>query len=119
MISPGLITINAPVGSRAHTLMVPLSTDTIKQAWESFQATATCDEAAIAPPILRSWRRCAVAGLDPRGACRSRSHELAPFADAAHEALIVLTRPYMEDLYQFMEGSGFAVLLADASLTLI
>jgi transcriptional activator for dhaKLM operon len=98
--------------------MVPLSTDTIKQAWESFQASGTCDEAAIAPPILRSWRRCAVAGLDPHGACRSR-HELAPFADATHEALIVLTRPYMEDLYQFMEGSGFAVLLADASLTLI
>jgi transcriptional activator for dhaKLM operon len=99
--------------------MVPISTDTIKQAWESFQATGTCDDATIAPPILRSWRRCAVAGLDSRGACRSPGHELAPLADATHEALIALVRPYMEDLYQFMEGSGFAVLLADASLTLI
>ena len=96
----------------------PTETDTVRQAWDAFQATGTCDPAAIAPPILRSWRRCAAAGLDPRGGTGPIARP-APAADTAHEALIALARPYMEDLYQFMEGSGFAVLLADAALALI
>jgi transcriptional activator for dhaKLM operon len=99
--------------------MTSSSTESIKQAWESFQATGVCDEIAIAPPILRSWRRCVAARLDPHGGCGNHGVELAALADAPQEALITLARPYMEDLYQFMEGSGFAVLLADASLTLI
>jgi transcriptional activator for dhaKLM operon len=98
--------------------MIP-AVDTIHQAWETFQATGTCDEAVVAPPILRSWRRCVAAGLDPRGGCRDLPAEALPAGEAASQALIALARPYMEDLYQFMEGSGFVVLLADASLTLI
>jgi transcriptional activator for dhaKLM operon len=94
-------------------------TNSIEQAWEAFQTTGTCDERAIAPPILRSWRRCVATGLDPQAVGRVHSGDLPPAFEAAHEALIALARPYMEDLYQFMEGSGFAVLLADASLTLI
>jgi sigma-54 dependent transcriptional regulator, acetoin dehydrogenase operon transcriptional activator AcoR len=99
--------------------MAPSTTDSTRHAWEAFQASGTGDEAAVTPPILRSWRRCVAAGLDPRGACRGPAAEATPATDAAHEPLIALARPYMEDLYQFMEGSGFAVLLADAALTLI
>jgi hypothetical protein len=34
--------------------MAPSSIDTIQHAWESFQATGTCDETVVAPPILRA-----------------------------------------------------------------
>jgi transcriptional regulator of acetoin/glycerol metabolism len=99
--------------------MTPSPSDNLQQAWESFQAAGTCDETVIAPPILRSWRRCAAARLNPHGPCRSAAVESRPGTESGHEALIALARPYMEDLYQFMEGSGFAVLLADAALMLI
>jgi transcriptional regulator of acetoin/glycerol metabolism len=94
------------------------SPDIIVQIWEAFQATGRCDESALAPPILRSWQRCAAAGLDARRVC-DEPVEAPPVLDAAQAALVTLARPYMEDLYQFVEGSGFAVLLADAALTLI
>jgi transcriptional activator for dhaKLM operon len=99
--------------------MSDLPPDPLRQAWKQFLASGACDEATIAPPILRSWRRCIAAGVDARGSGRGLPTTPEPATDVAHEMLIELARPYMEDLYQFMEGSGFAVLLADAALTLI
>ena len=103
--------------------MGALAVDFIHQAWETFQATGIHDEAAIAPPILRGWQRCAALGMDAR-ACRHDSAAAGAdsstlLLDAGQEALVALALPYMEDLYQFVEGSGFAVLLADAEMTLI
>jgi transcriptional activator for dhaKLM operon len=98
--------------------MTTASLQPVHAAWEAFQASGTCDEAAIAPPILRSWQRCAAIGLDTRRVCGA-AKELALPLDEAQAALVALVRPYMEDLYQFVEGSGFAVLLADAALTMI
>lgn len=88
------------------------------RAWDAFQRDGRCDEAIIAPPIVRSWQRCAAVPLNPyrTGAPASPAR---PTLDAAQEALVTLARPYMEDLYQFVEGSGFAVLLADASPTVV
>lgn len=94
------------------------TTPTIQQAWAEFQASGRCDEQAVAPPIVRSWQRCQAAGLDPlRGGDQPAGQP--PALDAGQSALIALARPYMEDLYQFVEGSGFAVLLADPSLLLV
>jgi transcriptional activator for dhaKLM operon len=84
--------------------------------WEAFQATGRCDEAAIAPPIVRSWQRCAAAGLDARQLRVHAGGGAAQEPDPAQAALVALARPYMEDLYQFVEGSGFAVLLVDPAL---
>src|SRR5215216_5106762 len=86
--------------------------------WETYQATGRCDELVIAPPILRSWQRCTAASLDARRDCEPSAHR-APILDESQAALVALARPYMEDLYQFVEGSGFAVLLADAALIMI
>ena len=98
--------------------MSALTAPTIQQAWAEFQASGRCDEQLIAPPIARSWQRCQAAGLDPlRGG--EQSPGPPPTLDASQNALAALARPYMEDLYQFVEGSGFAVLLADPSLLLI
>jgi len=95
------------------------SFDLIAQAWEVFHANGTCDEALLSPPILRSWQRCAAAGLDARYDMSSPDGAVALVPDEAQKALVRLVRPSMEDLYEFMEGSGFAVLLADAAPTVI
>lgn len=87
-------------------------------AWETFLATGPSDHLPIAPPILRSWERCAAAQLDAERPARRAT--LPPFEPTAtHEALRDLARPSMEDLYQFVEGSGFVVLLFDPALLLI
>jgi len=92
--------------------------DLTLRAWTAFQKQGSCDEATLAPPILRSWRRSAAAGVDPYStASPPPPSEL--LLDTRQETLVALAQPYMEDLYQFVEGSGFAVLLLDASLTLI
>src|SRR2546423_11982543 len=98
--------------------MTTVSLDRLQSAWEAYQATGICDELAIAPPILRSWQRCMAAGLDARRDCDASSPHV-PVLDESQAALAALARPYMEDMYQFVEGSGFAVLLADAGLTVI
>src|SRR5689334_3871611 len=98
--------------------MATASLDLLLDAWESYQATGRCDELAIAPPILRSWQRCTAAGLDARRDCDGSAYR-TPALDESQAALVALARPYMEDLYQFVEGSGFAVLLADAALVVI
>src|SRR5829696_8107580 len=98
--------------------MATASLDLLLNAWESYQATGKCNELVIAPPILRSWQRCVAAGLDARRDCAASSQRVLVL-DEAQAALVALARPYMEDLYQFVEGSGFAVLLADAALMVI
>lgn len=86
-------------------------------AWQAFHANGTCDSGVVAPPILRSWQRCAAGGVAPY------AHFDLPASPRTtnphHDSLLAFVRPSMEDLYQFMEGSGFVVLLADAQLTLV
>lgn len=92
--------------------------DPLLTAWSAFQQSGHCDEALIAPPILRSWQRCQLLALDPRHPAHQHA-ELPVELESSQSALLTLARPYMEDLYQFVEGSGFAVLLADATLTML
>lgn len=89
--------------------------DRVLQAWESFQTSGVCDESALAPPIVRSWQRCAEAGLGEHSPLAGP----APDLDGTQETLVELARPSMEDLYQFVEGSGFVVVLANAGLVMI
>lgn len=42
-----------------------------------------------------------------------------PLDDPSHDGLRSFARPSMEDLYQFVEGSGFVVVLLDGTLQLI
>lgn len=84
--------------------------------WEAFLRGDALEEAGLAPPILRAWRRCVARGLSAR---ERRSSPLDTARSPEQERLAVLARAYLEDVYQFVEGSSCAVLLADASCTLI
>ncbi|MFV9506995.1 MAG: sigma-54-dependent Fis family transcriptional regulator [Oscillochloridaceae bacterium umkhey_bin13] len=67
-----------------------------------------------APPILRSLRRCQ--GYD---LAMESYPPPAPALTAAHQQLLALARPNIEDLYQLIDRPGFAVLLADAAAVAI
>lgn len=69
---------------------------------------------AFAPLIRRSWDRCRL---------RFAPYTTPPIVRAApstfdhlrvaHFDLIAVARPFMEDVYQFVEGSGYVVVLTD------
>ena len=92
--------------------------DVLLHEWQAFQQTGRCDEAKIAPQILRSWQRC-MALAAPSSYPSTQSPELPVELEQTQSALVTLARPYMEDLYQFVEGSGFAVMLVDAALVIL
>lgn len=85
-------------------------------AWQHFLATGSTIGLHLAPPILRSWERSAAAGVPAEAALAAQP--AAPHS-AADDELCALARPSMEDLYQFVEGSGFAVMLHNAALAMI
>lgn len=62
-----------------------------------------------APPIQRSWQRCALRGQYP-----ADGPAAAPPPGAQAQRLLELARSSIEDIYQLIEGPGFAVVLADA-----
>ena len=74
-------------------------------------------EKAIADPaVLASWQRCAYR-LDPRATPRPNqaSEQTLTTVLKARPGLTETATPFMEDLHQFMEGSGCVILLADGT----
>ncbi len=67
-----------------------------------------------APPIQRSWQRCALRGQSHAG---GPAPAAAPGAAAGR--LLDLARSSIEDLHQLIERPGFAVFLADAQAVTI
>jgi transcriptional activator for dhaKLM operon len=97
----------------------PVAHETLSKIWDQFMQYGQVDwpeKTAADPTILASWYRCAYR-LDPRATPRpNRAGEqaLASIVKARRE-LIELATPFMEDMHQFMEGSGCAILLADGT----
>jgi transcriptional activator for dhaKLM operon len=92
-------------------------------AWRSFIETGRLDaiEAArMDPAIVRSWRRC-VYRFDP--SARPRPTPISRNALASimrtQQDLITIATPFIEDIHQFTEGSGFTILLADGAACIL
>ncbi len=67
------------------------------------------------PYVARGWRRCIKAGINPYGGKCPKiiaGEELEAIIEENRE-LIDFAKPFMEDLYSFVKGSGFVVVLAD------
>ncbi|MDK2881863.1 MAG: sigma-54 dependent transcriptional regulator, acetoin dehydrogenase operon transcriptional [Bacillota bacterium] len=86
----------------------------LKEAWETFIERG---ELLSEVPLLvaQAWQRCRQLGVDPeRGFC----HEVLPPPEyaarlAANADLLEVARPFLTSLYEFVQGSGFAVVLVD------
>jgi transcriptional activator for dhaKLM operon len=97
----------------------PVAHEQLAQLWRSFMNGGRLPGAgapAHDPAVIQSWRRCVIR-LDPESAPRpARAREQA-FASMlkAQTNLIAVATPFMEDIHQFMEGGGCAVLLAEGT----
>lgn len=87
----------------------------IAQAWERFVSTGILDSDKVPLAIGESWQRCRTAGVDPYTGGISPLIEGAELEEllAKKKNLISITRPFMENLYDFVAGSGFMVFLSD------
>jgi transcriptional regulator of acetoin/glycerol metabolism len=101
----------------------PIQSELLEQAWQSFMETGQLQadiQSTLDPIIHHSWQRCAPR-LDPRARPR-----LAVLEGEALERilnryayLLTIARPVMEDIHQFAERSGVAVLLANGAACIL
>ncbi|HZK17743.1 MAG TPA: sigma 54-interacting transcriptional regulator, partial [Clostridia bacterium] len=86
------------------------------QAWEGFVkgSKTEIDFSPINPRILASWERCVNRDQDPETlvSLKVPDRELEIRRSEKHE-LVQTTKPFMKELYEFVKGSGFVVVLLD------
>jgi len=83
--------------------------------WERFIRTRTLEPNVVRAEIAASWDRCYTAGVDPYDGV---GHRVLPSAELkklliAKRTIIEIAKPFMDNLYNFVAGSGFIVLLTD------
>lgn len=97
----------------------PIQHDRLQSLWEQQIQNGRIqpeDLPEADPGVLESWRRC-----HPRFDATSKPHPRQLTGDAlasrlrTQEALLSIAAPYMEDVYQFMEGADCAIVLLDGA----
>lgn len=86
----------------------------IKKIWEKFITTGDLDD-SLDPDIASSWLRSKNAAVDPYdGVCNNiLPQEKVAALIRRHRHMIDIARPFMTNLYRFVKGSGFIVMLTD------
>ena len=89
--------------------------DRLYPEWEKFINGHSNGVAGIRRPILHSWQRCLQAGVDPHETKEHSSLDAVKQQDLLQrkEQLIRIAKPVMQNLYKFVKGSGFVVVLTD------
>ena len=84
--------------------------------WKKFMAgDSNVDPSVIPQDLLDSWKRCRMLDVDPKHLPENRvltGPELNTLL-TKNKQFIEVSRPFMENLYSFLEGSGFLVSLFD------
>jgi transcriptional regulator of acetoin/glycerol metabolism len=88
-----------------------LALDPVLETWLRFVDEGVLKGDELPPAIALSWQRCRRRGLDPRAPAKSSTPGVSLPAEAREQ--LTLVRPAMEDLHQFMEGSGCVVAFAN------
>ena len=101
----------------------PFHLDAIQRVWRTFLAgepLGRTDAAWMDAAVLQSWERCR-RRLDADRPVRPRVIAPDAFASVrrAGERLISNALPYMEDIFQFTEGSDTAIVLTDGAACLL
>lgn len=97
----------------------PVNYPLLRQYWQSFMATGQVTAVPGAQPdvtIIQSWQRCAPLA-DPTNEPHPpvlRSPALQSLLKSQQDTITVAI-PFMEDMHQFIEGSGAAILLTDGT----
>lgn len=86
------------------------------KAWEDFVKGEIANKAtsSVNPVIIDSWQRCRDRNQDFFNAKPHRlSEEEIQKRNVANWKLIKVAKPFLEELYRFVKGSGFVVILLD------
>ena len=84
--------------------------------WERFiQGSDDLNMSVITEEVASAWRRCREIGLDPYAPPRLNILSGKEFSvlKKERERFISISRPFLENLYQFVKGSRFVVALFD------
>ncbi|MGB4503770.1 MAG: sigma-54-dependent Fis family transcriptional regulator [Syntrophaceticus sp.] len=87
----------------------------IATTWLKFIKTGIIDRTVVRSEIADSWLRSYHAGVDPSCGISSHllsSNDLEELLEK-HSDMIDIARTFMANLYQFVAGSGFVVILSD------
>lgn len=87
----------------------------IAKAWKKFITSATIDDENVRTEIAASWQRCYEASVNPYSGVSHlllNQQQLAELL-AKKRSLIQIAKLFMTNLYQFVAGSDFIVMLSD------
>lgn len=101
----------------------PVNYDLLKETWDLFMETGQLppgSHESLDPAVLQSWRRC-LPRLDYGATPRPKRLTASSLNSVlkAHAELMSVAAPIMEDIHQFIEGSGCAILLGDSSACML
>ncbi|HLA04621.1 MAG TPA: sigma-54-dependent Fis family transcriptional regulator [Syntrophales bacterium] len=86
----------------------------VEEAWKRYVSNDELDNEKLRPEVASSWQRCRNLRVDPFGHenLDIKGHELKERLRLANH-LVTIARPYMHNLYNYVKGSGFQVVLSD------
>lgn len=97
-----------------HKPTSPRNVTALEKAWGSYVQDDIIEIQKVRPEVANSWQRCRNYKVNPYGSdelvvnsleLRERLHQ--------HHHLVKIARSAMENLYGFVRGSGFEIILAD------
>ena len=88
--------------------------EVMQHAWKKYVEEKTLDLQVVRSEVARSWQRCRSLNVDPHKALKLeiKGDELRERL-AKKNALVEIADPYMQNIFNFVRGSGFQVVLAD------
>ena len=83
--------------------------------WQKFVAGGEKDACELRTQIVESWLRCNLEGVNPYDTRYHESLDNIALSELLNKKnkLIRVAKPFMENLYKFVAGSGFVVVLTD------
>lgn len=88
----------------------------IEEAWNRYIANDVLDIHKIRPEVAHSWQRCRTLKVDPYGLSTPEINgtELKERLQSSQH-LIKIARPFIHNLYGFVKGAGFQIVLCDSN----
>lgn len=86
----------------------------VQKAWNGYIENGVLDIQQLRPEVANSWQRCRNLKVDPyqEGNLQVNQLELRERL-YNNQHLLKVARPFMDNLYNFVKGSGFQVVLTD------
>lgn len=88
----------------------------IGEVWERFLINGKIESYIVRELVAASWKRSLSAGVNPYGNLRFM---IAYKPKSNYRYLVKISRPYMDNLYSFVKGSDFMVVLTDEEGTAV